>query len=147
MADAERRARAVWEGDLAQGSGTVSLESSGQGGTLPATWASRTARSGGKTSPEELIAAAHSTCFSMALAHALTEAGTPPTRLTTEATCTFAPAEGGFKIASMELRVTGEVAGIDAAGFAAAAAEAKDGCPVSQALKGNVPITVAAELA
>lgn len=147
MADAERRARAVWEGDLGSGSGTVTLESSGQGGTLPATWASRTARSEGKTSPEELIAAAHSTCFSMALAHGLTEAGTPPTRLTTEATCTFAPAEGGFKIASMELSVTGEVAGIDAAAFAAAAAAAKDGCPVSQALKGNVPITVAAELA
>lgn len=147
MADAERRARAVWEGDLAKGSGTVTLESSGQGGTLPATWASRTARSEGKTSPEELIAAAHATCFSMGLAHGLTEAGTPPTRLTTEATCTFAPAEGGFKIASMELSVTGEVAGIDAAAFAAAASAAKDGCPVSQALKGNVPVSVTAALA
>jgi len=147
MAEAEGRARAGWEGDLAEGSGTVTLESSGQGGTLPATWASRTARSEGKTSPEELIAAAHATCFSMGLAHGLAEAGTPPTRLTTEATCTFAPTEGGFKIASMELSVKGEVAGIDAAAFAAAAAAAKDGCPVSQALKGNVPITVAAKLA
>ena len=147
MADAERHARAVWEGDLAQGSGTVTLESSRQGGTLPATWASRTARSEGKTSPEELIAAAHATCFSMGLAHGLAEAGTPPTRLTTEATCTFAPAEGGFKIASMELSVKGEVAGIDAAAFAAAAAAAKDGCPVSQALKGNVPVSVTAALA
>ena len=147
MADAERRAHAVWEGNLAQGSGTVTLESSGLGGTLPATWASRTARSEGKTSPEELIAAAHATCFSMGLAHGLTEAGTPPTRLTTDATCTFAPVEGGFKIASMELRVKGEVAGIDAAGFAAAAAAAKDGCPVSQALKGNVSLSVVAELA
>jgi osmotically inducible protein OsmC len=146
MADAERRARAVWEGDLAKGSGTVTLESSGQGGALPATWASRTARSEGKTSPEELIAAAHSTCFSMALVHGLTEAGTPPTRLTTEATCTFGPTEGGFKIASMELSVKGEVAGIDAAAFAAAAAAAKDGCPVSQALKSNVAIGVTAEL-
>ena len=147
MADAERRARAVWEGDLAQGSGTVTLESSGKGGTLPATWASRTARSEGKTSPEELIAAAHATCFSMALAHGLTEAGRPPTRLTTAATCTFAPIEGGFKIAAMALDVRGEVEGVDATEFAAAAAAAKDGCPVSQALKGNVPITVAAELA
>ena len=146
MADAKRRARAVWEGDLAQGSGAVTLESSGLGGALPATWASRTARSDGKTSPEELIAAAHATCFSMALAHGLTEAGTPPARLTTEATCTFAPVEGGFAIASMELRVTGEVPGIDAVEFAAAAAQAKDGCPVSQALKTNVPIAVTAEL-
>jgi len=146
MADAERRARAVWEGDLAHGSGTVTLESSGQGGALPATWASRTARSEGKTSPEELIAAAHATCFSMALAHGLTEAGTPPTRLTTEATCTFAPTESGFRIAAMELSVKGEVAGIGADEFATAAAGAKDGCPVSQALNGNVPITVTAEL-
>jgi osmotically inducible protein OsmC len=147
MADAQRRAHAVWEGTLAKGSGTVTLESSGLGGVLPATWASRTARSEGKTSPEELIAAAHATCYSMALSHILGEAGTPPTRLTTDATCTFAPVEGGFRIASMDLRVEGEVAGIDAASFAAAAEQAKDGCPVSQALKGNVALSVMAELA
>jgi len=146
MADAQRRAHAVWQGTLAQGSGTVTLESSGLGGTLPATWASRTARSDGKTSPEELIAAAHATCYSMALAHGLTEAGTPPAKLETDATCTFAAVEGGFRIASVELSVKGEVPGIDGAAFAAAAAAAKDGCPVSQALKGNVAISVAAGL-
>lgn len=146
MADAQRRAHAVWQGTLAQGSGTVTLESSGLGGTLPATWASRTARSDGKTSPEELIAAAHATCYSMALSHGLTEAGTPPVMLATDAVCTFAPVEGGFRIASVELSVKGEVPGLDAAAFAAAAAAAKDGCPVSQALKGNVAIRVTAEL-
>lgn len=147
MADAQRRAHAVWEGTLAQGAGTVTLESSGLGGTLPATWASRAARSDGKTSPEELIAAAHATCYSMGLAHGLTQAGTPPTRLETDATCTFAATDDGFKIATMELAVKGEVPGIDAAAFSAAAAAAKDGCPVSQALKGNVAISVIAELA
>jgi lipoyl-dependent peroxiredoxin len=147
MADAERRAHAVWKGSLAQGAGTVTLESSGLGGTLPATWASRTSRSDGKTSPEELIAAAHATCYSMALAHILGEAGTPPTKLETDAVCTFAQVESGFRIASMELTVTGAVAGVDAAAFAAAAAQAKDDCPVSQALKGNVAISVTAELA
>jgi osmotically inducible protein OsmC len=147
MADAQRRAHAVWQGTLAKGSGTVTLESSGLGGTLPATWASRTASADGKTSPEELIAAAHAVCFSMALSHDLAEAGTPPTMLKTDATCTFAQVEGGFKIASVELTVKGDVPGIDAAAFAAAAAAAKDGCPVSQALKGNVAISVVAELA
>jgi osmotically inducible protein OsmC len=147
MADAQRRAHAVWQGSLGQGSGTVTLESSGQGGVLPATWASRTARSEGKTSPEELIAAAHATCYSMALSHILGEAGTPPEKLETDAVCTFAPTEGGFKIASVELTVKGTVPGVDAAAFAAAAAAAKDGCPVSQALKGNVEIGVTAALA
>jgi len=147
MADAQRRARAIWEGGLAQGTGTVTLESSGLATDLPATWASRTARSEGKTSPEELIAAAHATCYSMALSHTLGEAGTPPTRLETGAVCTFAQVEGGFKIASVELSVKGTVPGIDAAAFAAAAEQAKDGCPVSQALKGNVAVSVAATLA
>jgi lipoyl-dependent peroxiredoxin len=147
MADAQRRAHAVWEGSLAQGAGKVTLDSSGLARDLPATWASRTARSEGKTSPEELIAAAHSTCYSMALSHILGEAGTPPVRLETSAVCTFAPIEGGFKIASVELSVKGTVPGVDAAAFAAAAEQAKDGCPVSQALKGNVALSVTAELA
>jgi osmotically inducible protein OsmC len=143
---AQRRARAIWEGTLAQGSGTVTLESSGLGGVLPATWASRTARADGKTSPEELIAAAHATCFSMGLSHGLTEAGTPPTKLETEAVCTFAPGESGYRIAAMALKVKGTVPGVDAATFAAAAEQARDGCPVSQALKGNVELSVEAEL-
>lgn len=124
----------------------MTLESSGLGGTLPATWASRTERSAGKTSPEELIAAAHATCFSMALSNILGKAGTPPTRLDTDAICTFAPVEGGFKIAAVDLSVKGEVPGIDAATFRGAAEQAKDGCPVSQALKGNVELDVSAEL-
>jgi osmotically inducible protein OsmC len=147
MAEAERRARAVWQGSLTQGSGTVVLESSGLGGVLPATWASRTARSDGKTSPEELIAAAHATCFSMALSGILGDAGTPPARLEVAALCTFAQVEGGWGIASMELNVRGEVPGIDAIAFTAAAEQAKDGCPVSKALKGNVALSVTAELA
>jgi osmotically inducible protein OsmC len=147
MADAQRRAHAVWQGTLGQGSGTVTLDSSGLGGALPVTWASRTARSDGKTSPEELIAAAHATCYSMALSLILGEAGTPPEKLETDAVCTFAAVEGGFKIASVGLTVKGTVPGVDAAAFEAAAAKAKDGCPVSQALKGNVDISVAATLA
>ncbi len=146
MADAQRRAETVWEGDLTHGNGTVTLRSSGIGGELPVTWASRTERSDGKTSPEELIAAAHSACFSMALSHTLAENGTPPDRLETSATCTFAEVDGGRKVASVALTVRGMVKGIDAAAFREAAAQARDGCPVSVALKGNVDITVSAEL-
>jgi lipoyl-dependent peroxiredoxin len=146
MADAQRRAEAVWEGSLAQGSGVVSLKSSEAAGPLPVTWASRTARSEGKTSPEELIAAAHSACYSMALSHILGENGTPPQKLEVGATVTFAEVEGGFKVASSALTVRGTVPGIDADGFRDAAHAAKDGCPVSGALKGNIEITVSAEL-
>jgi osmotically inducible protein OsmC len=147
MADAQRRAEVVWDGSLAQGTGVVSLKSSEAAGPLPVTWASRTARSEGKTSPEELIAAAHAACYSMALSHVLGENGTPPERLEVSATVTFAQVEGGFKVASSALTVRGTVPGIDAAAFAEAAAAAKDGCPVSGALKGNVAISVTAELA
>src|SRR5450756_2387777 len=122
MADAQRTAEAVWEGSLAQGAGAVTLTSSGAAGPLPVTWASRTARSEGKTSPEELIAAAH-------------------------ATVTFAQVEGGFKVASSALTVKGTVPGLDAAGFKEAAEAAKDGCPTSGALKGNVELSVDASLA
>src|ERR671930_1073560 len=93
MASAERTATTVWEGDLAHGSGNLSL-TSGATGDLPVTWASRTERSAGKTSPEELIAAAHASCFSMALSHGLGEAGTPPERLDVSATVTFVPGTG-----------------------------------------------------
>lgn len=147
MADAQRRAEVVWEGSLAQGSGVVSLKSSEAAGPLPVTWASRTARSEGKTSPEELIAAAHAACYSMALSHVLGENGTPPERLEVSATVTFAQVEGGFKVASSALTVRGTVPGLDAGAFLDAASAAKDGCPVSGALKGNVEISVTAELA
>jgi len=147
MADAQRTAEAVWEGSLAQGAGAVTLTSSGAAGPLPVTWASRTARSEGKTSPEELVAAAHASCYCMALSHILGEAGTPPERLEASATVTFAQVEGGFKVASSALKVKGTVPGIDAAAFRDAANKAKDGCPISGALKGNVELSVEATLA
>ena len=147
MADAQRTAEAVWEGSLAQGAGAVTLTSSGAAGPLPVTWASRTARSEGKTSPEELVAAAHASCYCMALSNILGEAGTPPERLEASATVTFAQVEGGFKVASSALKVKGTVPGIDAAAFRDAANKAKDGCPISGALKGNVELSVEATLA
>ena len=147
MADAQRTAEAVWEGSLAQGSGAVTFVSSGAAGPLPVTWASRTARSEGKTSPEELVAAAHASCYCMALSGILGDAGTPPDKLEVSATVTFAQVEGGFKVASSALTVKGAVPGLDEAAFKEAAAAAKDGCPISGALKGNVELSVEASLA
>jgi len=147
MADAPRRADAVWTGSLAQGSGEVTLSTSGAAGPLPVTWASRTARSEGKTSPEELVAAAHASCYCMALSGILGENGTPPEKLEASATVTFAQIEGGFKVATSALTVTGTVPGIDEAAFKEAAEAAKDGCPISGALKGNVELSVKATLA
>ncbi|MCC3778350.1 OsmC family protein [Streptomyces sp. UNOB3_S3] len=137
-----RIATTVWNGELIKGNGEIAFESSGIG-TYPVTWASRAEQANGRTSPEELIAAAHSSCFSMALSHALTGAGTPPTRLETKAEVTFQPGEG---ITGIHLTTRGEVPGLDEEGFVAAAEEAKKNCPVSQALTGTT-ITLAAELA
>jgi lipoyl-dependent peroxiredoxin len=145
MASAERTATTVWEGDLAHGNGILSL-TSGATGDLPVTWASRTERSAGKTSPEELIAAAHASCFSMALSHGLTESGHPPDRLEVSATVTLS-LDDGPKVSSSHLTVRGTVPGLDADGFAEAAKGAADGCPISGALKGNLEITVDAQLA
>ena len=128
------------------GSGVVSASTSGAFTELPVTWASRTESADGRTSPEELIAAAHASCFCMALSHGLGEAGTPPQKLEVSATVAFEPVEGGFKVASSRLTVRGSVSGIDAAGFSQAAEAAKDGCPISQALKGNVELSVEATL-
>jgi osmotically inducible protein OsmC len=128
-----RVARTAWEGSLTEGSGVVTLVSSGIG-EYPVTWASRAEQANGKTSPEELIAAAHSSCFSMALSHGLTGAGTPPARLQTEAEVTFQPGTG---ITGIHLTVHGEVPGLDEAGFVKAAEDAKANCPVSQALAGT----------
>ena len=147
MADAPRRADAVWQGSLAQGSGEVSLVTSGAAGPLPVTWASRTERSNGKTSPEELVAAAHASCYNMALSNILAEAGTPPEKLETSVTVTFTEIEGGWKTGSSAITVKGWVPGLDEAGFKEAAAAAKDGCPISGALKGNVELSVEATLA
>jgi osmotically inducible protein OsmC len=109
-------------------------------------WASRTEAADGKTSPEELIAAAHAACFNMAFANGLSEAGNPPTRLDTEAVATFGKTDAGFRLTMMNLTVRGEVPGMTAEEFAAAAVAAKDGCPVSNALVGNVEITLEAAL-
>jgi osmotically inducible protein OsmC len=135
-----RRASAQWNGSLMEGNGTVTLESSGIG-SYPVTWAARSTEPNGVTSPEELIAAAHSTCFSMALSHGLAQAGTPPTQLRTSAEVDFQPGTG---ITAIRLTVSGDVPGLDADGFRAAAENAKENCPVSQALKA-VPITLTVE--
>jgi lipoyl-dependent peroxiredoxin len=140
---AERRADVVWEGSLLEGSGTVTRTGSGALPELPVTWGSRTESSEGRTSPEELIAAAHAACFSMALSHALAEAGNAPERLETSATVTFVPGTGITKAA---LTVKGRVPGIDEGAFREAAEDAKVNCPVSGALKGNVELEVDAQL-
>ena len=146
MADAQRRAEAIWEGSLAQGAGVVTLATSGAAPPLPVTWASRTARSEGKTSPEELIAAAHASCYCMALSGILADGGTPPDRLEVSSTVTFAQVEGGYAVQSSALDVRASVPGLDAAAFDEAAEAAKLGCPVSAALRGNVEISVTARL-
>lgn len=139
---ATRTATAQWAGSLFEGAGQVTLESSGLG-TYDITWASRTEDPGGRTSPEELIAAAHSSCFSMALSNGLAKAGAPPASLRTTAAVTFEPGTG---ITGIHLSVRGEVPGMSADDFQAAAEEARVGCPVSQALRAT-PITLEATLA
>src|SRR5438876_1124343 len=146
MLKAERRADVVWEGDLLHGSGMIVSVGSGALGALPVTWASRTESSDGKTSPEELLAAAHAGCYAMAFSHALAQAGTPVERLTVDATCTFEQVGGGFKVSTMVLDVRGKVPGLDQAGFEQTAQQAEQGCPVSNALRNNVAIRVNAQL-
>lgn len=141
-----RRAEANWSGALTTGSGSVSAVSSGSFSDLPVTWAARTEAPGGKTSPEELVAAAHAACFSMALSGALGRAGTPPERLDVAAEVTFDKLEAGWRVVSSALTVRGKVPGISAADFKAAAKESRDGCPISQALIGNVALSVEARL-
>ncbi|GHH70593.1 OsmC family protein [Kitasatospora indigofera] len=137
-----RTARTAWEGNLLDGKGEVTLASSGIG-TYPVSWPARSEEPNGKTSPEELIAAAHSACFSMALSHGLAGAGNPPAKLDTQADVTFQPGTG---ITGIHLTVTGDVPGLDEAGFIKAAEDAKANCPVSQALTGTT-ITLTAKLA
>jgi len=141
----ERNAHVTWNGSLLEGSGTIDSSTSGAIGELSVSWKARsTDEAGGSTSPEELIAAAHAACFSMALSSGLAKAGTPPEKLSTSATVTFQPGEGIVKIA---LEVEGDVPGIDAAAFQAAAEGAKENCPVSKALAGVPEITLDAKLA
>lgn len=132
-----RKASTVWNGNLVNGKGKVNFDSSNVG-TFGVSWPARSEEPNGVTSPEELIAAAHSSCFSMALSHGLTEAGTPPTQLRTSAEVDFTP---GVGVTAIRLHVSGEVPGLSKEGFAAAAQQAKEGCPISQALKA-VPISL-----
>jgi lipoyl-dependent peroxiredoxin len=140
----ERRAETTWRGDLMSGSGTIHEAGSGAFGPLEVSWAARAEEPGGKTSPEELIAAAHSACFAMALSLGLAKGGTPPEELRTSSTITFVPGTGITKAA---LTVEGRVPGIDDDAFLAAAEDAKVNCPVSKALAAVPEITLDARLA
>ncbi len=141
---AERTAHVTWSGSLIEGAGTITSVGSGAFGPLEVTWASRAEEPEGRTSPEELIAAAHAACFSMALSHGLAQAGTPPERLDVDATVTFVPGTGITKIL---LAVTAEVPGIEEPAFLEAAQAAKEGCPVSTALASVPEISLTASLA
>jgi lipoyl-dependent peroxiredoxin len=138
-----RRAEATWNGDLMSGSGTIESVQSGTFGPVGVSWPARTEEPNGQTSPEELIAAAHAACFSMAFSNVLAKAGNTPESLSTSATVTFVPGTG---ITKSELDVTGVVPGIDESAFRDAAEDAKVNCPVSKALGGNVELTVTARL-
>ena len=143
---AESRASAVWEGNLVEGHGRVSA-SSGVFTDLDLTWAARTNRPDPRTSPEELIAAAHAACYAMAFSHTLAEAGHAPERVSVTAVCHFTPIEGGgFSVSKMEVDVHGRVPGVDAEAFQHLAEEGERGCPVSNALRGNVEILLTATL-
>jgi osmotically inducible protein OsmC len=144
MAAAERRANVVWKGNLFKGSGTFDLASSEAARDLPVTWASRTERPDGKTSPEELIAAAHASCYAMALSNTLAEQGNEPEELDISAVCTFDVDQ--LKVTTMVLDVHGRVPGLDEEGFRSATEQAEQTCPVSNALRGNVDIQVNASL-
>ncbi len=142
----DRKATTIWEGDLFNGSGKATFDTSGAAGPLDVAWPARAGDDTSKTSPEELIAAAHATCFSMALSGALARGGNPPERLEVSAVVTFST-DGGAHIEKSHLTVTGTVPGMDTDAFVEAANGAKEGCPVSKALAGNVEMTVDATLA
>jgi osmotically inducible protein OsmC len=141
-----RRASATWSGDLATGTGTVSAATTGVFRDQPTSWAARTGEPEGVTSPEELLAAAHASCFSMACSNILAKAGTPPTRLEVEVAISADRLEAGFTVTNADIVVHGVVPGATQESFAAAANEAKDGCPISRALNGHVAFTVQATL-
>jgi lipoyl-dependent peroxiredoxin len=139
----DRKAEVTWQGDLMSGSGSVDSVTSGTFGGLDVSWTARTEEPNGKTSPEELIAAAHAACFSMAFSNVLAQAGHAPEQLNTSATVTFQPGEG---ITKSVLDVVGRVPGMDASAFQQAAEQAKENCPVSKALAGVPEISVTARL-
>jgi lipoyl-dependent peroxiredoxin len=142
---AESSATTSWDGTIAHGSGQTTL-ASGAAGPLEVSWAKRADRAGNNTSPEELIAAAHTSCYAMAFSSELAGAGATPEHLDISATVSFDIVDGAPTITKVALTVRGSASGIDADGFARVAAAAKDGCPVSRALKGNVEITLDAAL-
>jgi osmotically inducible protein OsmC len=146
MPIATREAEIIWEGPLASGTGTLS-SGSGALGALPVTWASRTERADGKTSPEELIAAAHASCFAMALSLILGENHAPPERLAVKAACTLDEVDGAPRITTVELTVRARVPGLEQTSFEQTVERAADLCPVSNALRGNVEIALKSELA
>jgi osmotically inducible protein OsmC len=143
---ATRTATVTWTGSLTEGSGTVSAGTSELFTDLPVSWGSRTEAAEGRTSPEELLAAAHASCFSMALSGALARAGTPPDHVHVSATVTFDKVGDGWSVTRSELDVVGVVPGLDESAFDAAAQAAKDGCPISRALAGNVELSVTSTL-
>jgi lipoyl-dependent peroxiredoxin len=143
---AERRARAVWEGTLLEGQGRLSTESTPVLSDQSVTWASRTEDPGGRTSPEELLAAAHAACYAMALSGALANEGTPAERLEVTAACSFDKVGEGWGVTSMRLHVRGWVPGLERAAFEEVARAGEEGCPISNAIRGNVEIRLTAEL-
>lgn len=145
LATAKSTANAVWEGSLMEGCGRVGA-TSGAFSDLAVSWAGRTDRGEPMTSPEELLASSHAACYCMALSNGLTQAGTPPAKLEVSATVTFAQQEVGWKVASSALAVVGSVPGATAESFQQAAEAAKDGCPISKAIAGNVDLSVQATL-
>ncbi|MFZ0892133.1 MAG: OsmC family peroxiredoxin [Thermoplasmata archaeon] len=142
---AKSTAYATWEHDLLKGNGTVRPET-GAFGTLPVTWSARSEQHNGKTSPEELLAAAHASCYAMALSGGLGRLQKPADRLNVTATATFDKVGDAWKVTTMDLSVVGKVPGITAAQFEEAAHAAKDGCPISKALHGNVQVNLTAKL-
>ena len=141
-----RRATATWSGDLLSGRGTVTAATTGVFRDLATTWASRTGEPVGVTSPEELLASAHASCFSMACSNELAKAGTPPTALSVQVDVSADKLEAGWTVIAAAITVHGTAPGATADNFRAAAEKAKDGCPISRALKGNVELSVNATL-
>lgn len=141
-----RRAAVSWKGDLASGAGTLTAATSAAFTDLPVTWASRTESADGRTSPEELLASAHASCFSMAFSSDLTKAGSKPDSLDVTSEIAFDRVDGKWTVVSSKLTVRGRVPGLDQARFANIAAGAKAGCPISRAIAGNVELSVEATL-
>jgi lipoyl-dependent peroxiredoxin len=147
MPMAERVAVVSWKGNLTEGEGDLTLDSSKVLQGAPVTWASRAEQPNGKTSPEELLAGAHAACYAMAFSNTLAKAGTPPDSLEVKATCTLDKVGDGVGVTTMHLVVRGVVSGLDDEGFKAAAQAAEGACPISNAIRGNVDVTLDASLA